>query len=179
MSRAQPKVAPYPFTTVNPIVGCLDYRDGYRVQVADIPGLIDGASQGRGQGHDFLRHVERTKALLYVLDGAGVDGRHPVDDLLVLATELESYGYGESSLLERPALIAANKSDLMADDDTVHLLQQLRETAGQIGIRCESVVPISAGVTGDGLSELSRAIRDVVTNVGGAPQDGRVQEEAF
>jgi len=162
MSRARPKVAPYPFTTLHPILGCVEYRDGFRVRVADIPGLIEGASRGRGQGHDFLRHVERTKALLYVLDAAGVDdGRDPLNDLMVLADELDSYGDGR--LLERRALIVANKVDLLAPERVSDLVQEINEASKEIGIQCEqSALGISAGVTGQGLSKLSTAIRDIV-----------------
>jgi GTPase len=162
MSAATPEVAPYPFTTLHPLMGIIEYRDGFRVKVADIPGLIDGASDGRGKGHDFLRHVERTKALLYIVDAAGVDFRDPISDLRILAKELSSYGDG--SLMERRALVVANKVDLLHEDNTAELLIKLHETATELGIRFEhDVIPISAGVTGVGLGLLSRAIRDIVT----------------
>jgi len=161
MSRAQPKVAPYPFTTLHPTIGCVDYRDGRRVKVADIPGLIEGASQGRGMGLDFLRHIERTKALLYVVDAAGVDGRDPVDDLLVLADELDSYDDG--NLLNRRALIVANKVDLLSEEERFEVVGLLREAAVEIGLQCHrQAIPISAGVSGEGLAVLSEALRDVV-----------------
>jgi len=166
MSRAEPKIAPYPFTTLVPILGCVEYRDGFRVRVADIPGLIQGASEGRGQGHDFLRHIERTKALLYMVDAAGVDGRDPVEDLMVLVDELDSYGDG--NLLERRAIVVANKLDLFgstASAETIikERLLGIEEVAKDVGIQCEQgVLGISAGVTGEGLAELSRAMRNVV-----------------
>ena len=162
MSAATPEVAPYPFTTLHPLMGCIEYRDGYRVKAADIPGLIDGASSGRGKGHDFLRHVERTKALLYMVDAAGVDLRNPIDDLKILAKELRSYGDG--SLLERRALIVANKVDLLHNDRVSEILVALHETATELGIRFEhEVMAISAGVSGVGLGVLSKAIRDIVS----------------
>jgi GTPase len=162
MSAARPEVAPYPFTTLHPLMGCIEYRDGFRVKAADIPGLIDGASNGRGKGHDFLRHVERTKALMYMVDAAGVDLRDPIDDLQILAKELSSYGDG--SLMERRALIVANKVDLLHNDRIAEVLHSLHETATELGIRFEhDVMAISAGVSGVGLGELSKAIRDVVT----------------
>jgi GTPase len=161
MSAASPEVAPYPFTTLHPLIGVIEYRDGFRVKAADIPGLIDGASDGRGKGHDFLKHVERTKALLYIVDVAGVDLRDPISDLRILAKELRSYGDG--SLMERRALLVANKVDLLHEDHTAELLVTLRETATELGIRFEhDVIPISAGVTGVGLGVLSKAIRDIV-----------------
>jgi GTPase len=162
MSAAKPEVAPYPFTTLHPLIGCIEYRDGFRVKAADIPGLIDGASDGRGKGHDFLRHVERTKALMYMVDAAGVDLRDPIDDLRILAKELSSFGDG--SLMERRALIVANKVDLLHDDRTAEVLVNLHETATELGIRFEhDVIAISAGVSGVGLGLLSKTIRDIVT----------------
>jgi GTPase len=161
MSAASPEVAAYPFTTLNPLMGCIEYRDGFRVQAADIPGLIDGAAEGRGKGHDFLRHIERTKALLYIVDSAGVDGRDPISDLKILAKELGSYGDG--SLIKRRALVVANKVDLLSKDQEEELLIQITETAAELGIQFEhDVMAISAGVTGEGLGVLSRAIREIV-----------------
>lgn len=162
MSQAAPEVAPYPFTTLHPIIGCIEYRDGFRVQVADIPGLISGASEGKGRGHDFLRHVERTKALLYIVDAAGVDFRDPVTDLNVIANELASYGDG--SLLERRALVVANKLDLLSADYIPEVLAAIAEAATSIGIDYEDdVIGISAGVTGEGLAGLSKAMRGIVS----------------
>jgi GTP-binding protein len=173
MSRATPEVAPYPFTTINPILGCIDYRDGFQVRMADIPGLIAGASQGRGRGHDFLRHVERTKALVYVVDAAGVDYRDPVQDLNVLVEELASYGDG--SLLERRALVVANKIDLLPEESIPEVLNKIEEAAREIGIQFEnSVLGISAGVSGVGLGPLSKAIRDVVDK---SEEDRRIEFE--
>jgi GTP-binding protein len=162
MSRATPEVAPYPFTTLHPMLGTIDYRDGFSVRVADIPGLIKGASEGRGKGHDFLRHVERTKALIYIVDVAGVDYRDPVEDLHVLAEEIASYGDG--SMLKRRALVIANKIDLIKEDRLAETLLSISEAAKDLGIQTDhDVLGISAGVTGDGIGVLSKAIRDVVT----------------
>jgi Obg family GTPase CgtA len=161
MSQAAPEIAPYPFTTLHPIIGCIEYRDGFQIRAADIPGLIAGASEGRGRGHDFLRHVERTKALLYVVDAAGTDYRDPVEDLYVLANELASYGDG--SLLDRRAIVVANKIDLLTKERMPEVLAAIGEAAKAIGIDCDQdVIGISAGVSGEGLSVLSQAIRDVV-----------------
>ncbi len=117
VSNAKPKVAPYHFTTLRPYLGVLKYddddedggNDGFRVTFADIPGLIDGAHADRGLGHTFLKHIERTKVLLYVLDGAATEGRDPADDLLSLMEELRLYN---ANLMNKPALVFANKADL-------------------------------------------------------------------
>jgi Obg family GTPase CgtA len=161
MSRATPHVAPYPFTTLSPLVGYIEYKDGFRVCAADIPGLIAGASEGRGRGHDFLRHLERTKALLYMVDVAGVDGRDPREDLQVLIDELAAYGDG--SLLDRNALIVANKIDLLDEAKCDDIVQDLHNIVQDAGLKTSGdILGISAGVTGVGLSTLSRAIRDIV-----------------
>ena len=161
-SMARPEIASYPFTTLHPLVGTIDYRDGFRVMAADVPGLIDGASEGRGRGHGFLRHLERTKALLYIVDAAGVDGRDPVGDLRVLAEEIASYGEGD--MMRRPALVVANKLDLIPEEqERERILFDLDLVAEEMGIKsAEEVHGISAGVTGEGLGPLSRAIRQVV-----------------
>lgn len=109
LTQAQPKVAAYPFTTLNPVIGTIMDEDYAQIKIADIPGLIDGAHTGAGLGHDFLRHIERTRFLLWVIDMGGVDGRHPADDFDGLTRELGSY---DPTLLERPRLVVANKMDL-------------------------------------------------------------------
>ena len=171
MSRAVPKVAPYPFTTLHPLLGTVEYRDGFQIRAADIPGLIAGASQGRGCGHEFLRHIERTKALLYIVDAAGTDGRDPHEDLRVLANELHSYGQGD--LLERRAIVLANKIDLLDPERVPELLFSLAEVADGVGIQRDyEVHGASVGVTGEGLAHLSRSMRDVVGKV----EQDRVQQ---
>ena len=109
ITKAHPKVAPYPFTTLTPNVGIIIYDDFTRIRVADIPGLIEGAHTGKGLGHDFLRHVERCGLLIVLLDMAGVDGRKPWDDYEQLLQELELY---KSEILKKPRLVVANKMDL-------------------------------------------------------------------
>jgi GTP-binding protein len=162
MSRATPEIAPYPFTTLHPLVGTIEYRDGFRVLAADVPGLVDGASEGRGRGHDFLRHLERTKALLYLVDAAGVDGRDPIKDFLTLIDELNNYGDGD--MLTRPALVVANKVDLLLEEECESIIFELGCAAEDAGLQLSGdVLGISAGVTGEGLGSLSKAIRQVVT----------------
>ncbi|MFT5239970.1 MAG: GTP-binding protein [Kiritimatiellia bacterium] len=109
ISDAHPKIAAYPFTTLNPIIGTLIYKDYSRVTVADIPGLIEGAHEGIGLGHDFLRHIERSQCLVFVIDMAAVDGRKPHEDYVALRKELELY---QSSLADRPYIVVANKMDM-------------------------------------------------------------------
>ncbi len=116
ISPAKPKIASYPFTTLHPIIGTIEFEDYGRMKIADIPGLIDGAHKGVGLGHDFLRHIERTKFLLFVIDMAGVDGRNPTEDFRNLRKELKLYS---PELARRPYMIVANKMDLAASTENV------------------------------------------------------------
>ncbi|KAL3943665.1 MAG: hypothetical protein SGBAC_002285 [Bacillariaceae sp.] len=160
-SRATPHIAPYPFTTLNPLVGYVEYSDGSRLCVADVPGLIQGASEGRGRGHDFLRHLERTKALLFIVDAAGMDGRGPVSDLEILIDELQAYGDGD--MLNRRALVVANKMDLLKEQDREVVMDGLMSVVVESGIQMEGdIIGISAGVTGEGLGALTNSMRKVV-----------------
>jgi len=109
LSAAHPKIAPYPFTTLEPMIGVVEYPDYQRVTVADIPGLIEGAHEGIGLGHEFLRHIERCRVLLFVIDMAGSEGRDPRDDFAQLRKEVSLY---QKELGERPYHIIANKMDL-------------------------------------------------------------------
>jgi GTP-binding protein len=149
VSAARPKIADYPFTTLSPVLGVVEVDDGSFV-MADIPGIIEGAHQGAGLGLQFLRHVERTRVLLYVVDASGTTGRDPVQDLLAVREEARLWN---PSLLERPQLLAATKRDAVGEDDP---LPRLVEEAARLGI---GVVEISA-VSGTGLTELKRALRD-------------------
>ena len=176
MSKASPDIAPYPFTTLHPLVGVLEYRDGFQLRAADIPGIIAGAADGRGMGHDFLRHVERTAALLYMVDAAGVDLRHPLDDLTTLVHELERYKDG-SLVSDRRALVVANKVDLLHPDAIPEVVAALQETAISLGIQLEQdVFAISAGVTGQGLGVLSKAMREIVIKSEKEKQDAFLEE---
>ena len=158
MSRASPEIAPYPFTTLHPLIGSIEFKDGFRILAADVPGLIEGASSGRGRGFDFLRHLERTKALMYMVDAAGVDGRCPIQDFQVLVGELGAYA--EGSLLERPALVVLNKLDLLQDlEEMNEIILGLQEIAEESGLVLgDDVIGISTK-TGQGLHELSRVMR--------------------
>ena len=116
LSAARPKVAPYPFTTLHPIIGIVDFPDYRRATVADIPGLIEGAHRGLGLGHEFLRHITRCRVLLFVLDIAGSEGRNPVEDLQQLRREIDLY---DPLLSKRPWFIIANKMDLPKATDNL------------------------------------------------------------
>ncbi|MEY2563318.1 MAG: GTPase [Verrucomicrobiota bacterium] len=122
ISAAHPKVAPYPFTTLHPIVGVVEFGDDYRrASIADIPGLIEGAHRNVGLGHDFLRHITRCRILLFVLDIAGSEGRHPIEDLQNLRREIDLY---DSRLSARPWYVIANKMDLPEAEENLRALQQ-------------------------------------------------------
>lgn len=147
VSAAKPKIADYPFTTLEPNLGVVRLEDGLSFVVADIPGLIEGAHAGAGLGHEFLRHTERTRLLVHVLDIAGTEGRDPLNDYASINRELELYS---SRLAGRKQLVAANKTDL---PDAENNLLRLREKLGPE----VPVFPISA-LTGQGLEALLREI---------------------
>ena len=151
VTNARPKIANYPFTTLNPNLGVVDLEDARGFVIADIPGLIEGASEGVGLGHEFLRHIERTKVLIHIVDAAGLEGRDPVEDIYTINRELRSY---QVDLSCKPQVIAANKTDvLFSMDDSP--LQRIRETFEPQGI---PVFPISA-VSGQGIRELLYHVR--------------------
>ena len=145
VSAAQPEVAAYHFTTLNPILGVVDLPDHRSFVMADIPGLIDGASEGVGLGHDFLRHIERTKILIHVLDVSGMEGRDPIDDYEKINAELAKYSEKLSRKLQ---IVAANKIDLLDEDSDD--LERLMDYMAAKGIE---VYPICA-VSGDGMDKL-------------------------
>ena len=145
VSAAQPEVAAYHFTTLNPILGVVDLPDHRSFVMADIPGLIDGASEGVGLGHDFLRHIERTKILIHVLDVSGMEGRDPIDDYEKINAELAKYSEKLSRKLQ---IVAANKIDLLTDDSDN--LERLMDYMAAKGIE---VYPICA-MNGDGMDRL-------------------------
>ncbi len=150
VSHARPKVAAYPFTTLHPQIGILEYPDFFRLTMCDVPGLIEGAHLNVGLGHRFLRHIQRCKLLVILLDMAGTDGRHPWDDYHSLLSELELYDPG---LLKRPRLIVANKMDeAAAEENLAKFKRKVRKTP---------VLPISAAFD-DGLDVFKQRIRDEV-----------------
>ena len=150
MSRARPKIAPYPFTTLTPQIGILEYPDWHRITICDVPGLIEGAHKNVGLGHKFLRHIERCKIIVILLDMAGTDGRQPWDDYKQLLKELELYDPG---LLDRPRLVVANKIDEPASEK---LLKQFKTKFKKI-----PVMSISAAF-GEGMDKFKEKIRKEV-----------------
>lgn len=147
VTNAKPKIANYHFTTLNPNLGVVDLADGNGFVIADIPGIIEGASEGVGLGFEFLRHIERTKVMIHLVDAASVEGRDPIEDIHAINQELESYN---PELAGRPQVIAANKIDAMTEEDAQVIIAMLEEEFGPKGIK---VFPISA-VSGKGLKEL-------------------------
>lgn len=161
VTNAQPKIANYHFTTLTPNLGVVDLDDAKGFVIADIPGLIEGASEGVGLGHEFLRHVERTKLMIHVVDAAGTEGRDPVEDIYTINAELKAYN---ELIASRPQVIAANKTDLIyeGDEDPVERIRKEFEPQGM------KVFPIS-GVTGQGLKELLYYVSGELQNMDDKP----------
>ena len=153
VSAAKPKIAEYHFTTLSPVLGVVDAKAGSYV-LADIPGLIEGASDGEGLGHQFLRHVERCRLLVNVVDASGIEGRDPIDDIKVINEELEKYS---PELATRPRIIAANKIDMMNDENKEKLEKYAKDNDIPIVFMC-------AGI-GDGTDELKELIAQKLTSL--------------
>ncbi len=165
VSNAKPKIANYHFTTLNPNLGVVELY-GTSFVIADIPGIIEGASEGIGLGHAFLKHIERTKVLLHVVDVASVEGRNPIEDIELIMNELETYN---PKLLEKPQMIAANKVDAMYGEDNLNTLKEHFEAKNI------KVFPIS-GVTGSGIKELLTEVHNVLQTL---PKDTFEYEAEF
>lgn len=160
VTNARPKVANYHFTTLNPHLGVVDLEGGGFV-IADIPGLIEGASEGVGLGHEFLRHIERTRVIIHMVDAAGTEGRNPIEDVYTINKELEAYNV---DIAHRPQVIAANKIDAIYEgaEDPIAALKAEFEPKGI------KVFPIS-GVTGQGLNELLYAVKGMLDEIDEPP----------
>lgn len=161
VSNARPKIANYHFTTLNPHLGVVDIDGGKGFVMADIPGLIEGASEGIGLGHDFLRHIERTRVLVHVVDAASTEGRDPIADIIAINKELEAYN---PDLIKRPQIIAANKIDAFFEDGESPV-DKLKAEFEPKGIK---VYPISA-VSGQGVKELLYAVYELLKTVNLSP----------
>ncbi|MCI5995991.1 MAG: GTPase ObgE [Blautia sp.] len=168
VTNARPKIANYHFTTLNPNLGVVDLDGGRGFVIADIPGLIEGASEGVGLGHEFLRHIERTRVIIHMVDAASTEGRDPVDDIYKINEELRAYN---PEIAERPQVIAANKIDAVygEDEDPV---QRIRDEFEPKGIR---VFAISA-VSGKGLKELLYGVREILDTL---PQEPVIFEQEY
>ena len=168
VTNAKPKIANYHFTTLQPNLGVVDMDEGFGFVIADIPGLIEGASEGIGLGHEFHRHVERTKVLIHVVDAAGVEGRDPIADIRAINTELERYN---PELLKKPQVIAANKTDAIYDPES-SIIADLKAEFGKEGIE---VFPISA-VSGAGVKELLYHVKHLLDKL---PKETVVYEQEY
>ena len=159
VTNARPKIANYHFTTLNPNLGVVDLEGTKGFVIADIPGLIEGASEGVGLGHEFLRHIERTKVIIHVVDAAGTEGRDPIADIYAINKELEAYN---PEIASRPQVIAANKMDAIYEADREEALKSIRDEFEPKGIK---VFPISA-VSGEGLEELLYEVSQMLEGIG-------------
>ena len=161
VTNAQPKIANYHFTTLTPNLGVVDLEGAKGFVIADIPGLIEGASEGVGLGHEFLRHIERTKLMIHVVDAAGTEGRDPIDDIYKINAELKAYN---EDIASRTQVIAANKIDLIysEDEDPVEKIRAEFEPQGM------KVFAIS-GATGEGLSELLYYVNNELEHMDSKP----------
>ena len=168
VTNARPKIANYHFTTLNPNLGVVDLEGGRGFIIADIPGLIEGASESVGLGHEFLRHIERTRVIIHMVDAASTEGRDPIDDIYKINEELRAYN---PEIAERPQVIAANKIDAIyaGDEDPV---QRIREEFEPKGMK---VFAISA-VSGKGLKELLYCVRELLDTL---PKEPVVFEQEY
>jgi GTP-binding protein len=158
LSHAHPKIAPYPFSTLEPVIGIVECSDFQRIRVADIPGLIEGAHKGVGLGHDFLRHIDRCHALIIVLDAAGTEGRDPAQDYATLRKELKLYS---PELSRKKFLVVGNKIDLPEARENIPYLKRKIKRA---------LYPISTA-TKEGIAELVQAMRQILTTTEIADED--------
>lgn len=161
VTNAKPKIANYHFTTLNPNLGVVDFDEGKGFVIADIPGLIEGASEGVGLGHEFLRHIERTKVLIHIVDAASTEGRDAVDDIKKINNELMLYN---EKLTKLPQVIAANKIDAIYDGEN-DSVARLKAEFEPLGIK---VFPISA-VSGKGVKELLYYVREMLGKLDSEP----------
>ncbi|MBQ6026638.1 MAG: GTPase ObgE [Lachnospiraceae bacterium] len=162
VSNAKPKIADYHFTTLNPNLGVVSLDGGKGFVIADIPGLIEGAAEGIGLGIQFLKHIERTKVIIHIVDAASVEGRDPVDDINKINAELEKY---DPKLLEKPQIIAANKMDVLFGEEKDAAIAKLKDAFADKGVK---IVPISA-VSGEGVKELLYDVYDLLQEAGTEP----------
>ena len=161
VTNARPKIAEYHFTTLTPNLGVVDLGEHNGFVIADIPGIIEGAAEGVGLGLEFLRHIERTKVIIHIVDAASVDGRDPVNDVKIINEELKKYN---KDIESRPTVIAANKIDALDEIGYETVIEMLKEEFEKDGVK---IFPISA-VSGKGISELLWYVNDLLKN---APDD--------
>ena len=169
VSNAKPKIANYHFTTLSPMLGVVDLSDARGFVVADIPGLIEGASEGLGLGHEFLRHIERTRMMIHVVDAASTEGRDPIEDIEAINAELKNYNADISS---KPQVIAANKIDMLPDGENSEIIKKIREKYEPLGVK----VFATSTLTGKGIRELLYYVSRTLDEL---PKDAVVFEQEF
>lgn len=158
VSNAKPKIANYHFTTLTPMLGVVDLDDAKGFVIADIPGLIEGASKGAGLGHEFLRHIERTRMMIHVVDAASTEGRDPIEDIEAINNELKNYNADISKKIQ---VIAANKTDMLSGGDEDDIIKKIREKYEPLGVK---VFPTST-LTGKGVRELLYYVSRVLSEL--------------
>lgn len=161
VTNARPKIANYHFTTLTPNLGVVDLEDAKGFVIADIPGLIEGASEGVGLGHEFLRHIERTKVIIHIVDAASTEGRDPIEDIYAINKELEAYN---PEIAGRPQVIAANKTDMIFEEQS-EAVQKIKAEFEPKGIK---VFPISA-ISGEGVRELLYYVNNLLADMDDKP----------
>ncbi|MEC0225583.1 GTPase ObgE [Paenibacillus alba] len=170
VSAAKPKIAAYHFTTLTPNLGVVDVGDGRSFVMADLPGLIEGAHEGVGLGHEFLRHVERTRVIVHVVDMSAADGRDPYEDFLKINEEIKLYN---AKLEQRPQIVVANKMDMPDSEDNLTLFKERLAADGK-----EVEVYAISALTRGGIQELLYKISDIVESIPNAPEvEGVAQKE--
>ncbi|GJM75663.1 hypothetical protein HMSSN036_78790 [Paenibacillus macerans] len=168
MSAAKPKIGAYHFTTITPNLGVVEVGEGRSFVMADLPGLIEGAHEGVGLGHEFLRHVERTRLIVHVVDMAGSEGRDPFDDWQKINDELRQYN---ADLEHRPQIVAANKMDM---PESAENLEKFRKQVSEVRGDLE-IMPISS-LTRQGVQELVYRAADLLDQIPEAPAIEEVTE---
>ena len=162
VSNAKPKIANYHFTTLSPMLGVVDLKDARGFVVADIPGLIEGASEGLGLGHEFLRHIERTRVMIHVVDAASTEGRDPIEDIEAINNELKTYN---ADITQKPQVIAANKIDMLPEGEQAEIIQKIRDRYEPLGVK----VFATSTLTGQGIQELLYYISKVLSEINEKP----------
>ncbi len=162
VSNAKPKIANYHFTTLSPMLGVVDLNDARGFVVADIPGLIEGASDGAGLGHEFLRHIERTRVMIHVVDAASTEGRDPFEDIEAINNELKNYN---ADITKKPQVIAANKIDMLPEGEQAEIIQKIRNKYEPLGVK----VFATSTLTGQGIQELLYYISKVLSEINEKP----------
>ena len=169
VSNAKPKIANYHFTTLSPMLGVVDLEDARSFVVADIPGLIEGASEGAGLGHEFLRHIERTRMMIHVVDAASTEGRDPMEDLEAINNELKNYNADISKKIQ---VIAANKIDMLPEGEDSEIIKKIKEKYEPLGVK----VFATSTLTGKGIKELLYYVSRTLSEI---PDEPIVFEQEF